>query len=123
MYAGRRKELKWVCQDREHVGSQRPKYNSEHDAFTGLPGVPFYWKVGCEGGRGRDELRHRHCPDIQRPGIYTHGFDFIVKTMGFTDIFKQGHTRIRSILERLFWLQCRGIKFRLELDEFRSRKL
>ena len=89
MYAGRRKELKWVCQDREHVGSQRPKYNSEHDAFTGLPGVPFYWKVGCKGGRGRDELRHRHCPDIQRPGICTHGFDFIVKTMGFTDVFKQ----------------------------------
>lgn len=68
-------------------------------------------------------MRYGHHPDIQGPVIYTYGFDFIVKTMGFTDVFKQGHTRIRSILERLFWLQCRGIKFRLELDEFGSRKL
>ena len=123
MYACRGKELNVGVSGQRACGKSKAQYNSEHDAFTGLPGVPFYWKVGCEGGHDRDELRHRHCPDIQRPMIYTQGFDFIVKTMGFTDVFKQGHTRIRSILERLFWLQCRGIKFRLESDEFRSRKL
>ena len=69
-----------------------PSTTVSTDAFNGLPGVPLCWKVGCEGGRGRDELRFRHYPDIQIPVIYTYGFDFIVKTMGFTDVFKQGHT-------------------------------
>lgn len=51
---------------------------------------------------GREELRYRQCT----PHSDTHGFDFIIRAVGFIKVFKQGSLRIRHILERLFWLHC-----------------